>query len=150
LMTRSREIAPSVVVASMARRGAARLRHEMVASVGCMGSSSGKGANGEVAWHEASGGKAARGRCSCNRTDQIIRAQVQKQAPKRSNFRTWAHIIPIVNRNYEGFQTSSLTTKITSFNITHHTLNFTSSSEINLQHHGVAIITNQVHKVAEA
>jgi hypothetical protein len=24
----------------------------------------------------------------CNRTDQIIRAQVQKQAPKRSNFRT--------------------------------------------------------------
>jgi hypothetical protein len=23
----------------------------------------------------------------CNRTDQIIRAQVQKQAPKRSNFR---------------------------------------------------------------
>jgi hypothetical protein len=88
LMTRSREIAPAVVVASMARRGAARLRHEMVASVGCMGSSSGKGANGEVAWHEASGGKAARGRCSCNRTDQIIRAQVQKQAPKRSNFRT--------------------------------------------------------------
>jgi hypothetical protein len=25
---------------------------------------------------------------NCNRTDQIIRAQVQKQAPKRSNFRT--------------------------------------------------------------
>jgi hypothetical protein len=25
---------------------------------------------------------------TCNRTDQIIRAQVQKQAPKRSNFRT--------------------------------------------------------------
>jgi hypothetical protein len=24
--------------------------------------------------------------CSCNRTDQIIRAQVQKQAPKHSNF----------------------------------------------------------------
>jgi hypothetical protein len=28
------------------------------------------------------------GHPSCNRTDQIIRAQVQKQAPKRSNFRT--------------------------------------------------------------
>jgi hypothetical protein len=39
----------------------------------------------------------------CNRTDQIIRAQVQKQAPKRSNFRTWAHIISAVNRNHEGF-----------------------------------------------
>jgi hypothetical protein len=25
---------------------------------------------------------------TCNRTDQIIRAQVQKQAPKRSNFQT--------------------------------------------------------------
>jgi hypothetical protein len=24
----------------------------------------------------------------CNRTDQIIRAQVRKQAPKRSNFQT--------------------------------------------------------------
>jgi hypothetical protein len=30
------------------------------------------------AGHEEDGG--------CNRTDQIIRAQVQKQAPKRSNF----------------------------------------------------------------
>jgi hypothetical protein len=54
---------------------------------------------------------------SCNKTDQIIRAQVQKQAPKRSNFRTWAHIIPVVNRNHEGFQTNSFTTKIASFNI---------------------------------
>jgi hypothetical protein len=73
----------------------------------------------------------------CNRTDQIIRAQVQKQAPKRSNFWTWAHIIPVVNRNHEWFQTSSFTTRIASFNLTHHTLHFTSSSEINLQHHGV-------------
>jgi hypothetical protein len=85
----------------------------------------------------------------CNRTNQIIRAQVQKQVPKHSNFRTWTHIIPVVNWNHEGFQTNSLTTKIASFNITHHTLYFTSSSEINL-HHGVAIITNQVYKVAEA
>jgi hypothetical protein len=69
---------------------------------------------------------------ACNRTDQIIRAQVQKQAPKRSNFRTWAHIIPVVNRNHEGFQTNSLTTRIASFNIQHHTLHFTSSSEISL------------------
>jgi hypothetical protein len=53
----------------------------------------------------------------CNRTDQIIRAQVQRQAPKRSNFWTWAHIIPVVNRNHEGFQTNSFTTKIASFNI---------------------------------
>jgi hypothetical protein len=53
----------------------------------------------------------------CNRTDQIIRAQVQKQAPKRSNFQTWAHIIPVINRNHEGFQTNLLTTKIASFNI---------------------------------
>jgi hypothetical protein len=30
----------------------------------------------------------ALGNAYCNRTDQIIRAQVQKQAPKRSNFRT--------------------------------------------------------------
>jgi hypothetical protein len=28
----------------------------------------------------------AAGDADCNRTDQIIRAQVQKQAPKRSNF----------------------------------------------------------------
>jgi hypothetical protein len=69
---------------------------------------------------------------SCNRTDQIIRAQVQKQAPKCSNFRTWAHIIPVVNRNHEGFQTNLLTTKIASFNIQHHTLHFASSSEISL------------------
>jgi hypothetical protein len=68
----------------------------------------------------------------CNRTDQIIRAQVQKQAPKRSNFRTWAHIIPVVNQNHEGFQTNLLTTRIASFNIQHHTLHFTSSSEISL------------------
>jgi hypothetical protein len=67
--------------------------------------------------------------CSCNRTDQIIRAQVQKQAPKHSNFWTWAHIIPVVNRNHKGFQTNLFTTKIASFNITHHTLHFTSSSE---------------------
>jgi hypothetical protein len=68
----------------------------------------------------------------CNRTDQIIRAQGQKQAPKCSNFRTWAHIIPVVNRNHEGFQTNLLTTRIASFNIQHHTLHFTSSSEISL------------------
>jgi hypothetical protein len=67
-----------------------------------------------------------------NRTDQIIRAQVQKQAPKRLNFRTWTHIIPVVNRNHEGFQTNLLTTKIASFNIQHHTLHFTSNSEISL------------------
>jgi uncharacterized protein YraI len=53
----------------------------------------------------------------CNRTDQIIRAQVRKQAPKRSNFQTWAHIIPVVNRNHEGSQTKLLTTRIASFNI---------------------------------
>jgi hypothetical protein len=69
---------------------------------------------------------------TCNRTDQIIRAQVQKQEPKCSNFWTWAHIIPVVNRNHEGFQTNLLTTKIASFNIQHHTLHFTSSSEISL------------------
>jgi hypothetical protein len=86
----------------------------------------------------------------CNRTDQIIRAQVQKQASKRSNFRTWAHIIPVVNRNHEGFQTNSLTTKIAWFNITHHTLHFTGSSEVHLQHTESQIITNRVHKVAEA
>jgi hypothetical protein len=68
----------------------------------------------------------------CNRTDQIIRAKVQKQAPKRLNFRTWAHIIPVVNRNHEGFQTNSLTTRIASFNIQHHTYHFTSSAEISL------------------
>jgi hypothetical protein len=66
---------------------------------------------------------------SYNRTVQIIRAQVQKQVSKRSNFQTWAHIIPVANQNHEGFQTNSITTKITSFNITHHTLHFTSSSE---------------------
>jgi hypothetical protein len=54
---------------------------------------------------------------SYNRTVQIIRAQVQKQAPKRSNFRTWAHIILVVNQNHEGFQTNLITTKIASFNI---------------------------------
>jgi hypothetical protein len=68
----------------------------------------------------------------CNRTDQIIRAQVQKHASKRSNFRTWAHIIPVVNRNHEGFQTNLLTTKIASFNIQRHTLHYTSSSKISL------------------
>jgi len=50
---------------------------------------------------------------SCHRTDQFIRAQVQKQSPKRSNSRTWAHINPVVNRNLEGFQTNLHTTKIT-------------------------------------
>jgi hypothetical protein len=53
-----------VVVVSMARRGTARLRREMVTGTGCMGSSSGKGTSGEVAWCEASGGKVARGRRS--------------------------------------------------------------------------------------
>jgi hypothetical protein len=43
-----------------------------------------------------------------------------------------------------------LTTKIVSFNITHHTLHFTSSYEIHLQHTESQIITNRVHKVAEA
>jgi hypothetical protein len=64
LMTRSREIAPAVVVASMAHRGATRLRREMVTGTGCMGSSSGKGTSGEVAWCEDGGVKAARGRRS--------------------------------------------------------------------------------------
>jgi hypothetical protein len=58
---------------------------------------------------------------SYNRTVQIIRAQVQKQVSKRSNFQTWAHIIPVANQNHEGFQTNSITTKITQFNITHRT-----------------------------
>jgi hypothetical protein len=62
-----------------------------------------------------------------NRTAQIIRAQVQKQAPKCLNFQTWAHIIPVVNRYNEGFQTNPFTTKIASFNITHHTLHFIST-----------------------
>jgi hypothetical protein len=33
---------------------------------------------------------------------------------------------------------------------THHTLHFTSSSEVHLQHTESQIITNRVHKVAEA
>jgi hypothetical protein len=66
---------------------------------------------------------------SYNKIVQIIRVQVQKQAPKLSNFRTWTHIIPVINRNHEGFQTNSITTKIASFDIRHHTLHFTSSSE---------------------
>jgi hypothetical protein len=64
LMTRSREIAPAVVEASMARRGTARLRREMVIGARCMGSSSGKGTSGEVARREAGGGNVAKGRCS--------------------------------------------------------------------------------------
>ena len=49
----------------------------------------------------------------CHRTDQFIRAQVQKQSPKWSNSWTWAHINPVVNWNIEGFQTNLHTTKIT-------------------------------------
>ena len=48
----------------------------------------------------------------CNRTIQIIRAQVQKRSLKRSKSHTWAHIIPVVHRNHEGFQTNLHTTKI--------------------------------------
>jgi hypothetical protein len=64
---------------------------------------------------------------ACNRTVQIIKAQVQKQAPKCLNFWTWAHIIPVVNRNHERFRPNSITSKIASSNITHHTLRFTST-----------------------
>jgi hypothetical protein len=85
----------------------------------------------------------------CNRTDQIIRAQVQKQAPKRSNFQTWDHIIPVVNRNHEGFQTNLLTTKITSFNIQHHTLHFASSSEISLHTRSRKLLQTKFIKVAK-
>ena len=57
----------------------------------------------------------------CHRTDQFIRAQVQKQSSKRSNSRTWAHINPVVNWNHEEFQTNLHTTKITviQHNISH-------------------------------
>jgi hypothetical protein len=37
-------------------------------------------------WNEERTQTCKRGGGMCNRTDQIIRAQVQKQAPKRSNF----------------------------------------------------------------
>lgn len=43
LTARSRETAPTVVVASTAHRGAARLRHEMVVGAGCTGGSGSEG-----------------------------------------------------------------------------------------------------------
>jgi hypothetical protein len=48
---------------------------------------------------------------NCHRTVQIIRAQVQKQSPKWSNSRTWAHIIPVVQWNHEEFQTNQHTSQ---------------------------------------
>jgi hypothetical protein len=40
----------------------------------------------------------------CNETVQIIRAQVQKQSPKRSNSQTWAHITPVVHETTRDFK----------------------------------------------
>jgi hypothetical protein len=74
---------------------------------------------------------------SCNRTVQIIRAQIQKQAPKHSNFWTWAHIIPVVNRNHEGSQTNRLQPR--SHHSTQHITRYISQVlKRGLQHHGVA------------
>ena len=67
---------------------------------------------------------------SCHRTDQFIRAQVQKQSPKRSNSRTWAHINPVVNRNLEGFQTNLHTTKIT---VIQHNISYVTTFRIRSQ-----------------
>ena len=66
----------------------------------------------------------------CHRTDQFIRAQVQKQSPKRSNSRTWAHINPVVNRNLEGFQTNLHTTKIT---VIQHNISYVTTFRIRSQ-----------------
>ena len=67
---------------------------------------------------------------SCHRTDQFIRAQVQKQSSKRSNSRTWAHINPVVNRNLEGFQTNLHTTKIT---VIQHNISYVTTFRIRSQ-----------------
>ena len=70
---------------------------------------------------------------SCNRTDQFIRAQVQKQSPEWSNRHTWTHINPVVNWNHEGFQTNLHTTKITV--IQHNKPHVTSISQVVHKHH---------------
>ena len=82
---------------------------------------------------------------SCHRTDQFIRAQVQKQSPKRSNSHTWAHINPVVNWNLKGFQTNLHTTKII---VIQHNISYVTTFHrwfANRLHHlRVIVITKQV------
>jgi hypothetical protein len=49
---------------------------------------------------------------SCHGTIQIIRAQVQKQSLERSNFHTWAHIIPVVHEITKDFKPTNKQAKI--------------------------------------
>jgi hypothetical protein len=70
----------------------------------------------------------------CNRTDQIIRVQVQKQALKRSNFSNLSLYNPGCLSKPRRISNQLAYNPDRIIQHTHHTLHFTSSSEIHLQH----------------
>jgi hypothetical protein len=86
----------------------------------------------------------------CNRTDQIIRAQVQKQAPETLKFLNLSPYNP--SSQSKPWRISNQLAYNQDRIIQHNTSHVTFHKYLikSLQHHGVAIITNQVYKVAEA
>jgi hypothetical protein len=86
----------------------------------------------------------------CNRTDQIIRAQVQKQAPEMLKFSNLSPYNP--GSQSKPRRTSNQLAYNQDRIIQHNSSHVTFYKYLikSLQHHGVTIITNQVYKVAEA
>jgi hypothetical protein len=86
----------------------------------------------------------------CNRTDQIIRAQVQKQVPETLKFSNLSPYNPGSQSKPRRIsnQLAYNQDRIIQHNTSHVT--FHKYLIKSFQHHEVAIITNQVYKVAKA
>jgi hypothetical protein len=90
------------------------------------------------------------GDASCNRTDQIIRAQVQKQSAETLKFLNLSPYNPGSQSKPRRISNQPFFNQDRIIQHTHHTLHFTSRAEVRLQHTESQIIINLVHKVAEA